>query len=133
MDQLKTESSRTKNWTEELERKFRNKFDDQLHIIEKQRDRLDKQQEQLKYQRGVIEELAWQIRDLRDSVRECSEQIKSLKQTECRENELRLHMPRINELEHSTRSAGETAVKMCLRPLQLCPSHSFCSLVIQHN
>lgn len=108
MDQPKIESSRTKKWTEDFERKFRNKFDDHLHIIEKQRDRLDKQQEQLKYQRGIIEELAWQIRDLRDSVRECTEQIKSLKYDECRKSELRLHMPRINESEHSTRPTGKT-------------------------
>lgn len=110
MDLLRSDTTRTKNVTADLERKFRNKFDDQLLIIEKQRDRLDKQQEQLNYQRSIIEELAWQIRDLRDSVRKCTEQIKCLKHVECRESELKLHIPKINEPERSTCPTGSYAI-----------------------
>lgn len=61
----------------ELRRKFNQKLDDQLFIIEQQRDRIDYQQQQINDQRVIIEELAWQIRDLRDSVRKCNENIRS--------------------------------------------------------
>lgn len=74
MNQLDSDGySELKAVIAELHRKFNERYDDQLFIIEQQRDRIDYQQQQINDQRVIIEELLWQIRDLSDSVRRCSE------------------------------------------------------------
>lgn len=108
----------------ELRRKFNQKLDDQLFIIEQQRDRIDYQQQQINDQRVIIEELAWQIRDLRDSVRKCNENIRSTN-IERSENKINTILVSIDPNETKSKHVEGKKIKLfCFFFVLLCRYYS---------